>query len=238
MSRRVPEFALVTGAFLALTVLGVGVAFTGDLVRSALSAVVVGYPFGLYAVSHSEDPTTVLPPRVVLPAAAVVGASLLVAAVPGATAQLGGRLLYALFASLVVSLPPAAYAVTYGRLRPLPPRETAAVAAVAGALLLVVGPLVGDAVIGAADALLVFLAGVGYADVHGVGTSRRVRRLSVVAGGLFSLCLVGVGLVVGSTTTLLPWVVAGIAAALGPSIHYALSVEQGTRSQNFFNRRS
>lgn len=238
MSRRVPEFALVTGGFLALTVLGVGVAFTGDLVRSALTAVIVGYPFGLYAVSHSDDPTDVLPPRVVLPAAAVAGASLLVAAVPGGTERLGGRLLYALFAGLVVALPPAAYAVAYGRLRPLPPRPTAAGAAVAGALLLVAGPLAGDAVIGAADALLVFLAGVGYADVHGVGASRRTRRLLVVAGGVFSLLLVGVGLVVGSTTTLLPWVVAAIAAALGPSIHYALSVEQRRQNQNFFNRRS
>jgi hypothetical protein len=182
MSRRVPEFALVTGGFLALTVLGVGVAFTGDLVRSALTAVVVGYPFGLYAVSHSEDPTEVLPPRFVLPAAAVAGATLLVA-----------------------------------------------------------GPLAGDAVIGAADALLVFLAGVGYADVHEVGATRRTRRLLVVAGGVFSLALVGLGLVVASTTTLLPWVVAAITAALGPSLHYALSVEQGRRTnegQNFFNRRS
>lgn len=246
MSRRVPEFALVIGGFLALTVLVTGVTFTGDVARSVLTAAIVGMPFGVYAVHHSDDPTTALPPQLVLTGAAVLGGLLLVAAVPGAADRLPRRLLYALFVALVVGLPLAAYAVQYGELRPLPPRVTAVSAALVGLALLVAGPLVGDAVLGAVDAVLVFLAGNGYADAHGVGTSRHVRQALVVAGGLLCVVLVALGIVLGSTTTLLPWVVAGVAAALAPSLHYALSVEQeresGKRgeqnSQNFFNRRS
>jgi hypothetical protein len=241
MSQRVPEFALVIGGFLALTVLVTGVVFTGDVARSTLTAAVVGLPFGVYAVHHSDDPTTVLPPRVVLAGAALLGCVLFVAAVPempGRTDSLPRRLLYALFVALVVGLPLATYAVKYGDLRPLPPRATAAVTAALGVVLLVVGPLVGDAVLGAVDAVLVFLAGRGYADVHGVGASRRVRRALVAAGGLLCVGLVGLGAVVGSAETLLPWVVAGVAAALAPSLHYALSVERERGSQNFFSRRS
>jgi hypothetical protein len=237
MSRRVPEFALVTGGFLALTVLVSGVVFTGDVARSVLTAAIVGTPFGVYAVHHSDDPTAVLPPRVVLATAALLAGVLFVAAVPGPVERLPRRLLYALFVALAVGVPLAAYAVNYGRLRPIPPRATAVGTALLGVVLLVVGPLVGDAVLGAVDAVLVFLAGSGYADVHGVGTSRRMRRALVVAGGLLCVALVGLGVVLGSSATLLPWLVAGIAAALAPSLHYALSVEQGP-SQNFFNRRS
>ncbi|SFL27648.1 hypothetical protein SAMN04487950_3191 [Halogranum rubrum] len=229
MSRRVPEFALVIGGFLALTVLATGVAFTGDVARSVLTAAIVGTPFGVYAVHHSDDPTTVLPPQLVLAGAAVLGGLLLVAAVPGSTERLPRRLLYALFVALVVGLPLATYAVRYGDLRPLPPRPTAAGSALVGLALLVVGPLVGDAVLGAVDAVLVFLAGNGYADAHGVGPTRRVRRALVVAGGLLCVGLVALGIVVGSTTTLFPWVVAGIAAALAPSLHYALSIEREGR---------
>lgn len=240
MSRRVPEFALVIGGFLALTVLATGVAFTGDVARSVLTAAIVGMPFGIYAVYHSDDPTTVLPPRLVLTGATVLGGLLVVAAVPGPTDRLPRRLLYALFVALVVGLPLATYAVRYGKLRPLPPRSTAAGTALLGVVLLVAGPFVGDAVLGAVDGVLVFLAGMGYADAHGVGTSRRVRRALVVAGGLLCVALVALGVVLAATT-LLPWVVAGIAAALAPSLHYALSIEQKRgrqSSQNFFNRRS
>lgn len=222
MSRRVPEFALVTGGFLALTLLVVGVAFTGDVVRSTLTAAVVGYPFALYAVHHSDDPTAVLPPRLVLSATAVVAVGVLLTAFVGPLEGLPRRLLSALFAALAVGLPPAVYAVRYGGLEPLPPRPTLVGSALGGATLLVVGPAVGDAVVAAADALLVYLAGNGYADSHGVGTSHRLRRLLVVAGGLLSLLLVAGGVLLGPT--LLPWVLAGVTAALAPSLHYALSV--------------
>ncbi|MFC6725641.1 hypothetical protein ACFQE1_14955, partial [Halobium palmae] len=68
MAERVPEFALVLGAFLGLVVLASGLLLTDDPTTTALLALALSLPPFAYAVHHSEDPTTALPPGIVLKA--------------------------------------------------------------------------------------------------------------------------------------------------------------------------
>lgn len=231
MDRAVPEFALVVGAVLGLAVLAAGVLFTDDLPVTVLVAALVAYPFVAYAVHESDDPTGVLPPRVTLGLAALAGLAVLgdatydalaAGASPRAVgaAAVGGALL-----ALGVVLPAVAYQVAYGRrLNPLDPRETAGLAAAGGLALLLGGLAVGAAVAGAVAGVLLFVAGGLYATRRGVRVDRRTRRGVVLAGA-------AVGVAVVATGVLRWWalddaLVVGIAAILGPSVLYGLTVER------------
>jgi hypothetical protein len=228
-NRHVPEFALVTGAFLSLSFLVAGVVLTGDVVRSLLTAVVILYPFAAYAVTHSDDPTTVLPPRVTSAGAVVVGVvlagSVLLAAAPGAVAT---ELPYALLLGAGVVFPPAAYHVRYGtrdeRVNPLSPVATTVAATVVAVVVLVYGLLVGGTVFAAATALLSFLAGAVYARARGARLTVRTRRRFVVGGAIAGVAVVLVGLARGTAPE--SWLLVGLCVAAAPTIFYALTAPE------------
>jgi hypothetical protein len=227
-NRHVPEFALVTGAFLALSFLVAGLVLTGDVVRTLLTAVVILYPFVAYAVTHSPDPTTVLPPKVTSAAAVAVGVVLagavLVAASPD---RLATELPYALLLGALVVLPSAAYHVRYGsqaeRVNPVSPVATAVVAATVAVAVLAYGLLVGGTLFAAATALLSTLAGAVYARVSGARLTVRTRRRAVAGGAVVG---VGVALVGLLTPEPAPWILVGVCIVAAPTLFYALTAPE------------
>lgn len=230
-NRHVPEFALVTGIFLSLSFLVAGLVLTGDVVRTLLTAVVILYPFVGYAVTHSADPTDVLPPRVTSVAALLVGAVLAGAVLVDADpSQLATEVPYALFLGALVVLPPAAYHVTAGddadRLNPLTPPQTVLAATVVTVGLFAYGLLVGGIRFAAATALLSFLAGSLYARARGERLSTHTRRRFVAGGAVVGLGVVLVGLVRGSS--LESWVLVGLCLAAAPTLFYALTAPERT----------
>lgn len=226
---RVPEFALVTGTFLALSFLVAGLALTGDVVRTLLTAVVVLYPFVAYAVVHSPDPTTVLPPRVTAAISVAVGSVLaggvLVSAAPDRVAV---EAPYALFLGALVVFPPAAYHARYGtrsdRIVPLSPSQVVGVASVVATGVLAYGLLVGGAVFAAATALLSFLAGALYARGRGVRLAARSRRRFVAGGAVTGVGLSFLGVARGVDPA--PWLLVGLCVAAGPTLFYALTTPE------------
>jgi hypothetical protein len=222
MSRRVPEFALVTGVVLALAFSAFALAVTGDIPRSALTGAAFLYPFAAYAVVHSDDPTDVLPPDLVLGVAVAVAGFVAIATALAGVGDASDRLFFGLFVALVISLPAAAYHVRFGRrVNPLSPRRTVAATGGVALAILALGLATGSAVYGSVDALLVFLGGSLAGDARGAPPDRRTRRTFVAFGALLALALVGAGWV--RALPLGDALVAGMAALLGPSLYVALT---------------
>lgn len=221
MSRRVPEFALVTGGFLALSLLFAGLLFTDDATLTVLLAGTVGYPLAAYAVVHAEDPTDVLPPTAVLVAGLVVGVA--AAAVVGVTARvpLPARAFFALFAGLAFALPGLAYRVRYGPETGPAPAPVAAGSLAVGGTLLLAGLFARAPLYAAAAGLLVGLAGGLFAYARGYRPTHRTRQRSLVAGAGFGGVLVAVGLATG--VPLSQGVTVAVAATLGPAVYHALT---------------
>lgn len=166
MSRRAPEFALLTGlvlavayvGFVALVTGGAAILDPGQLVGTVAVAVIVAYPFAAYAVHYDEDPTTVLPP---VPVAVAVG---LVAALVAGGGVFAGVPVEGLVVALLAALPVFAYAVGYAGVDLPPARPVAAVAILCGLGVLAAGLAVGPPSLAALAALLCFLAGAAYHD--------------------------------------------------------------------------
>jgi hypothetical protein len=229
-NRHVPEFALVTGAFLSLSFLVAGLVLTGDVVRTLLTAIVILYPFTAYAVTHSDDPTVVLPPRVTSAGAVLCGTVLAGAVVVRALPdRVASELPYALFLGSVVVLPAVAYHVRYGtraeRLNPLSPARTAAVTGVVAVAVLAYGLLVGGAVFAAATALAAVLAGALYARAAGARLAVRTRRRFVAGGAVAGVGVVLVGLV--RDTAVASWLLVGLCVVAAPTLFYALTAPEG-----------
>ncbi|AUV80421.1 hypothetical protein C2R22_01075 [Salinigranum rubrum] len=228
-NRHVPEFGLVTGAFLSLSFLVAGLVLTGDVVRTLLTSVVILYPFAAYAITHSPDPTTVLPPRVTSALAVLVGV-VLVGAVLADTepSRVATELPYALFLGALVVLPAAAYHVTAGgaddRLNPLTPPQTVLVATAVSVGLLAYGLLVGGVRFAAATALSSFLAGSLYARARGERLARRTRRRFVAGGAACGVLVVLLGLLRG--TAMESWLLVGLCLAAAPTFFYALTAPE------------
>ncbi|QCJ47060.1 hypothetical protein [Haloprofundus sp. MHR1] len=226
MSRRVPEFALVAGTLLSLSFLVSSLVLTGDVLRTTLVAVLLGYPFVAYAVVHDENPTNVLPPTAVLALGGLVGAVLLVEATLGgvrASTPLAG-VTFGVLLALLALLPPLAYYLRYGSpLNPLSPAQTALGCLGVAVALLCLGAVADTVLYATADALLVSLTGGLYAAHAGVVPSPSTRRLFVFGGVAAGVCLLAVGSALG--VTLDEWVVVAAALVFGPSAYYALTVE-------------
>ncbi|ESP88633.1 hypothetical protein K933_07958 [Candidatus Halobonum tyrrellensis G22] len=218
-----PELALVTGVFLAVSLGGFALWATRDVSRSLLAAVVLLYPFALYAVRYDDDPTTVLPPRAVGAAGALAAAAVVADTLVRATDAPLAAALRGLFFGLVVALPPVAYAARYGaRAAPGRARAVLAGSALGGGGLVFAGAVAGS-VFGPAAGLLVALAGALYAHEHGVRTDRTTKLAGVAAG----LLLAAVALVAGLSAAESPlaYVLAAVALVLAPGTYYALTVE-------------
>jgi hypothetical protein len=236
MAQRVPEVALVLGAFLGLVVLGTGLLFTGDATTTTLVALAVSLPLFGYAVRHSEDPTTALPPPTVLKGGLGLAGVALVALLglsTGAAESLPLAFFLALFVALVVALTSTAYYVQYGRRRyGFPPGKVAVLTTFTALALLAFALLVAETLyagservttlvaVAALDALLIFLAGGVYAVSRGLRPRPAAARLLVGGGALFGVAVAAVGVAVGS---LGPWVVAGGTVILGPAVLAALA---------------
>jgi hypothetical protein len=226
-NRHVPEFALVTGAFLSLSFLVAGLLLTGDLTRTLLTSVVILYPFAAYAVTHSPDPTGVLPPRVTSLAAVAVGSVLAGSVVVPASGSVATDLPFALFLGACVVAPPAAYHARYGsrgeRLNPCPPVVTALVTTAVALFVLGYGLLVGGTLFAAATALLAFVGGTVYARACGARLATRTRRRFVAGGAVAGVGVVLVGLTREASTA---WLLVGLCVAAAPTLFYALTAPE------------
>ncbi|ELZ94975.1 hypothetical protein C440_07862 [Haloferax mucosum ATCC BAA-1512] len=219
MTERVPEFALLVGVFLGLSAVVSGVVLTGELFRSLLSGVVVCYPFAAFGVVRSDNPTEALSPRLVTVFGAVLGVVMLLVAL----FERPDDILSGVVASLVVALPPAAYATHFGAdVNPLSPGQTLAVTAAVGATFLASAPLFGtlNAVVG----LLVGLPGALYADARGLRLTHRQRRLSIVAGVLAGVAVAWLSIVM--RLPLAPTTATAAALILAPSLFVAITREE------------
>ncbi|WP_224448010.1 hypothetical protein [Haloprofundus salilacus] len=226
MGRHVPEFALVTGAFLSLSFLVSSLVLTGDVLRTTLVAVALGYPFAAYAVVHDDDPTAVLPPMAVLALGCLVGTVLLVEATLGGIAlasPLAG-FTFGILLALLALLPPLGYYLRYGAaVNPLTPARTALACLGLAVGLLSLGFIADTALYATADALLVSLTGGLYAARRGAFPSPSTRRLFVLVGVAAGVCLLAVVTALGVAVD--EWTVVAAALVFGPSAYYALTVE-------------
>lgn len=220
MSRRVPEFALVTGLLLGLSTLLSGVVLAGEVLTTSLLSALVAYPFVAYAVVSDDDPTTVMPPRVILALGAFFGVALLVVSLLSDPSP--ANALFGLLAGLLVSLPPVAYAVSFeAGVNPLSPRKTVVAGVGVGVALLVFGLAVGSASYGAADALLVGLSAAVYGAARGVRFDARTKRAAVAVGVVLGVAVVAVGVSRGEP--LGDWLAVAMTLTLAPSVYYALT---------------
>ena len=204
----VPEFALAAGVAVALTAVAGGVLLGAGLRATLVLAAVALAPFLGYAVRHSDDPTTVLPPR---PVAAVAGLLALVLLVDALLTEGLTGLPAGLALAVAFSLPALSYLARYDG-PPVPPRPAAVGAGVLAVAVLAVGLALSNPVLGAATALAVGLAGTRYAVAAGVPPARRTRRRAVAGLAVAGVAVVGLGVVAGGRAEI---TVAGVALALG-----------------------
>ncbi len=199
MSRRVPEAALAVGVLLSLTfvafvglVQGAG-ALSGTAPLATLAvAVAVLYPFAVWSVYHSGDPTWALPPDAVAGAAGAVG---LLALGVGA---LRGAPLLGVSVALLTALPPLAYWVTADETRRVPPRPLLAGAGAVALGVVLLGVAVEGPLVAAVDALAVFLPAVAY---HVRADGRALAPAPTLGLGLASVAVVGALAVALGTST-------------------------------------
>ncbi|XVH32968.1 hypothetical protein ACNS7O_07235 [Haloferacaceae archaeon DSL9] len=222
MNRHVPEFALLTGLVLGGTALVVGVALVGTISTSLLVCALFVYPFSAYAVHHDEDPTNVLPPRLVFLLGCVAGAviwldTVFAAPDPVAAVSRGFTL------GLLVAVPTGLYAARYGTPpAALTPRRGVVALWTLAASALAVGAATSAPVAGTAGALVLFWTGLTYARAGGLVVSRARRRRAVVAGLVLGAGCFALGAVTG---TLDSWAIPGVAAIFGPTLWYAATLD-------------
>lgn len=221
MNRYAPELALVTGGLLGVVFGGFVLLSLGEVYSAIVATAVAGYPFAAYATHTSEDPTGVLPPRIVVGMAAVAASVVLADVVRSFPA--GRRtLLFGLLLALCVFLPVAAYGGRHGAApKRLPAWPLAAVTTLLAAGIVAVGASAAP-LYATTSGLLVFLAGTVFADAR-VRLGRRRRRQIPLVGLLIASALVVLGSLLGGPLD--PWVLGAVVAAFGPLVFYGLTAE-------------
>lgn len=228
MSRRVPEFAVLTGVFLGVSALVSGAVLGWGLYATVVVGAVGAYPFVAFGIVRDDDPAATIPPRWLLAAGAVV-------AVAGGLGVLvddptPGGVLSAALVALVLGAPAAAYATRFGAgVNPAAPRLTVLTGAVVGVLLLAAGLATGRVLVGVAAGGLAGLGAALYGAERGVDVDARTRRVVVAAGGLLGVGIVGVGVARGGA--LGEWLAAGVAIVVVPSVYVALTQEEVKQSR-------
>jgi len=226
MSRRVPEFAVVTGVFLGLSVVVTGVTLGWGLYATVVIGALVSYPFVGFGIVRDDDPAATIRPRWLLAAGVVV-------ALAGALGVLLndptlGGVLRGVLVGLVLGAPPASYATRHGaNVNPLPPRSTVLAGLATGLSLVVLGLIVGQPLVGIAAGGIAALGSALYGTARGVDFDPRTKRHGAAVGGLLGLGIVGIGVVSGGP--LGEWLLVGTGVALVPSLYAALTIE-GVRS--------
>jgi len=223
MSRRVPEFAVLTGVFLGVSVLVSGAVLGWGLHATVVVGAAVSYPFVAFGIVRDDDPAATLPPRWLLGAGGAVAAAGGVGVLVDDPTPSG--VVSAALVALVLGAPPAAYATRFGAdLNPVAPRTTVLAGAAVGLGLLISGLATGRVLVGVAAAGLAGLGAALYGTERGVDVDARTERLVVAGGGVVGLGVVGVGVARGGA--LGEWLLAGIAAAVVPSLYAALTRER------------
>ncbi len=215
MSRRVPEAALAVGVLLSLSFVAFVVLVQGAAALSGTAplatlavAVAVLYPFAVWSVYHSEDPTWALPPD------AVAGAAGVTALLALAVGTLRSAPLLGVSVAVLTVLPPVAYWVTAEETRRVPPRPVLAGAGVAALGIVLLGVAVEGPLVAAVDALAVFLPAVAY---HVRADGRRLAPVPTLGLGLAGVAAVaGVAVALGASTyaTLASVTTVGLGAVL------------------------
>ncbi|MFD1598047.1 hypothetical protein [Halobellus rarus] len=223
MSRRVPEFAVVTGVFLGLSVVVTGVTLGWGLYATVVIGALVSYPFVGFGIVRDDDPAATIRPRWLLAAGVVV-------ALGGAFGVLlddptPGGVLRGVLVGLVLGAPPASYATRHGAdVNPFSPRATVLAGAAVGLALVVFGLVVEQPLVGVAAGGTAALGSALYGTARGVDFDPRTKRLGAAVGGLLGLGIVGVGVVSGGP--LGEWLLVGTGIALVPSLYAALTLDR------------
>ncbi|WP_144905183.1 hypothetical protein [Halobellus captivus] len=227
MSRRVPEFAVLIGVVLGLSVVVTGVTLGWGLYATTVVGALVSYPFVGFGIVRDSDPAATLRPRWLLGlGGAIAAAGALGTLVDDPTA---GGVLRAALVGLALGTPPAGYATRYGAgVNPLTPRATAGVGVAAGLALLAFGLFVGQPLVGVVAGGVCALGAALYATARGVDFDRRTKRLAASVGGLLGVAIVGIG--VASGGALGEWLLVGTAVALVPGLYAALTLEKESRT--------
>mgnify|MGYP006976217289 CR=1 FL=1 len=234
MTRRVPEFAVVTGVFLGVSALVSGVVLGWGLYATTVVGAAVSYPFVAFGLVRDHDPAATILPRWRF-AAGAIGA---------AAGGLGGLLddptpaggLAAALVALALGAPAAGYATWFGAdLNPISPRGTVLLGAVVGVLLVVAGLATDAAVVGGAGGAFAGLGAAVYGTERGVDLDAGTKRLAAAAGGVGGVGIVGIGVVRGGP--LGEWLVPGIAVAVVPSLYVALTRRFTARNRRRRHRR-
>jgi hypothetical protein len=228
MTRRVPEFAVVTGVFLGVSALVSGLVLGWGLYATAVVGAAVSYPFVAFGIIRDDDPAATLPPRWLFGAGSLVAVAGGVGVLVEDPTPSGA--LAAVLVVLVLGAPAAGYAARFGAdLNPISPRYTVSVGVLVGIGLVVVGLAVERALVGGAAGAIAGLAATLYGTERGVDLDARTKRLAVAAGGVVGVGIVAVGVARGGA--LGEWLVSGIAVAVVPSLYAALTRESVSRSR-------
>jgi len=185
MSRRgqpVPEAAPLLGVVLAFGIAGFGFRFgpAGSHLATAAVALVVLYGFTAYGIARSPDPVDAIPPNPVLAGGALLG---VVAVGYGVVV---GQPMAGVLVGLVAAVPPASYHARAGEPHNPLSADRTFLAAVAGALLLVVvGALLADLALAAVAGGLLVLAAADYRDTRGdpLGDLAEFALVAAALGG-------------------------------------------------------
>ena len=221
MNQYAPELALVSGGLLAISLGGFVVFALGEFYSAIVAGAVVAYPFAAYAIHTSRDPTSVLPPRLVI-GVATLAACVVLVDVFRVFSPMRQTALFGLFLALVVWLPVGAYGVRYEAVpASFPARPVAAVMTLVALGILLAGVAVAP-VYASANSLLIFLAGALFADAQ-IGVGRRRRRHLPLAGLAVASALVITGVFAGGPLD--PWVFGAVVVAFGPLVFYGLTAE-------------
>ena len=226
MSRRVPEFAVIIGVFLGLSVVVTGVTLGWGLYATVVIGTLVSYPFVGFGIVRDDDPAATLRPRWLLAGGvAIAAAGSLGVLLDDPTAA---GVLRATLVGVVLVGPPAAYAAHFGAdVNPLAPRTSVFVGVAVGVVLAVSGPFVGEPLIGVAVGVICALGAALYGSVRGVDVDHRSKRRAAAGGAVVGVGIVGVGVATGGT--LGEWLLAGMTVALIPSLYAALTMNRGSR---------
>jgi len=234
MTRRVPEFAVVTGVFLGVSVLVSGVVLGWGLYATTVVGAAVSYPFVAFGIVRDDDPAATIPPRWLFAAGALVAAAGGLGVLLDDPTPAGG--VAAALVALVLGAPAAGYATRFGAdLNPVSPRETVLFGGAVGVLLVVAGLATGAAVVGGAAGALAGLGAAVYGTERGIRLDAGTKRLAAAAGGVVGVGIVGVGVARGGP--LGEWLVSGMAVAIVPSLYVALTRRSTARSRRRRQRR-
>ncbi|MFB6252571.1 MAG: hypothetical protein ABEI27_12965 [Halobellus sp.] len=227
MSRRVPEFAVITGVFLGISAVVSGAVLGWGLYATVVVAAIVSYPFVAFGILRDDDPAATLRPRWLLAAGSVVAAGGALGVLLDDATPRGA--LFALLVGALLAAPAAGYATRYeADVNPLPARTTVLTGGLLGVGLVGTGVLLEAPYIGTGAGVVLGLGSALYGTARGVAFDARTKRLAAGAGGLFGLGVVAVGVVQGDSLT--PWLLVGTAVAVVPSLYVALTSAVDRRS--------